>query len=274
MHYLSSDPLEILADAFTHAFYHKQWIGPSESHIVDLSPAEAYRVQDLVASKRSQRGERPIGYKVGCTSEKVRQQFGLEEPIYAHLFSPYIYQNHHRLKATDYCQCAIEPEMVLVMAKDLQGIDLSREELVGAIEYVCSGIELHDLQFWYDPPSSNELICSGGLHTGLVLGDEKVSPQQLSFSDEYFSAYVNDELISQAPAYEIMGGPIQALRWLVNSLTQKSLSLKKGSLVIPGSPVAMVPITQDAKVSIDITKIGTVTTHLLIDESNEYIGTS
>ncbi len=56
-----------------------------------------------------------------------------------------------------------------------------------------------------------------------------------------------------------MGGPLHSLRWLVDSLTAHGRSLQKGSSVIPGSPVELVPIDQDTTLRIDIEKVGSMT---------------
>ena len=92
------------------------------------------------------------------------------------------------------------------------------------------------MKFWYSPPSLQELICSGGIHAGLVIGDEKVPPRDLQFRDEVFHVYKDDKRVTLAPASEIMGGPLNSLRWLVENLTIQGKSLKSGSLMIPGSP--------------------------------------
>jgi 2-keto-4-pentenoate hydratase len=44
-----------------------------------LSVEDAYEVQRRVIAARIRRGEVAIGYKVGCTSEAIRRQFGLNE---------------------------------------------------------------------------------------------------------------------------------------------------------------------------------------------------
>ena len=58
-----------------------------------------------------------------------------------------------------------------------------------------------------------------------------------------------------------MGGPIHSLRWLVDSLTRRGLCLKKGSLVIPGSPVELVCIDQDTELSVEIEDVGIVVSY-------------
>src|SRR2546428_676692 len=43
---------------------------------LDLTTVQAYALQAEIARLREERGERVIGYKVGCTSAAVQQQLG------------------------------------------------------------------------------------------------------------------------------------------------------------------------------------------------------
>ena len=122
------------------------------------------------------------------------------------------------------------------------------------------GIEIHNFKFWCSPPSSPELICSGGIHAGLVIGNKKVSPRKMSFQNEVFRVYKDETIITEAPASEIMGGPLHSLRWLVRFLTQREMSLKRGSFVIPGSPVELVPISTDTELKVEIDLLDNLTT--------------
>ena len=60
-------PTRQLAAKFTQVFYEGGWNGALEPSISQISIAEAYEVQDLVAEMRVQRGEEIVGFKVGCT---------------------------------------------------------------------------------------------------------------------------------------------------------------------------------------------------------------
>ena len=46
---------------------------------------------------------------------------------------------------------------------------MSDEQIVGALNGVCAGIELHNYRFRYGKPTQQELIASNGIHAGLVL---------------------------------------------------------------------------------------------------------
>jgi|TARA_B110000093_G_scaffold121296_1_gene130005 2-keto-4-pentenoate hydratase len=253
--------LDSIAAAFCHSFYKKEWIG-NNAAIRRLRVAEAYEVQDEVTKKRIEKGERVVGYKVGCTSTAIREQFGINEPINGRLFQPHILDSKTIIDYSKYVNCAIEPEMVFKIGKDLKGIELSDEELINSIAYVSPGIELHNFKFWVEPPTIQELICSGGIHAGLIVGEQKVDPRKLLFKDEVFSVYKDGNLVTSAPSSEIMGGPIHSLRWLVTFLTKQGKTLKKDSLVIPGSPVELVNIDRDTTLKIEIDKVGSLTTRM------------
>ena len=90
--------LDSIAKDFYHAFFKKEWRGDAAS-VNKLSIAEAYVVQDLVTRKRIEIGERVVGYKVGCTSTAIREQFGINEPINGKLFQPHILESNESVDA-------------------------------------------------------------------------------------------------------------------------------------------------------------------------------
>ena len=248
--------IEKFAEKFFTAFYEGYWSNETQYLVSDLSVQESYMVQDLVAKKRFARGEHEVGYKVGCTSSAIRSQFGLSEPIFGRLFRPHIFKDGEELDWKSYTNCAIEPEMVIKTGKDLRGKNLSDEVLIDSIAYISPGIEIHNYRFWHNPPILQELICSNGIHAGLVIGNSKSSPDDISFESEWFKVYKNDKMITKARASEIMGGPLHSLRWLIGRLTMQNRILKAGSLVIPGSPVDLINICEDTKLKIFIEKVG------------------
>ena len=161
-----------LADAFFTAYYTKVW-ELEKSSLEHLSITEAYQIQNRVCEKRIGHGERVVGYKVGCTSRAIRYQLGITEPISARLFAPHVSGEGRAIDWAAYCRCAIEPEMVLMIDRDLFGTDFSDQDLIQSISYISPGIELHDYTFWHETPTVQELICSGGIHRGLIIGDTK-----------------------------------------------------------------------------------------------------
>lgn len=253
---------ESLANALLHAFQHRTWPEDVEPSFSSLSLTEAYEIQDLVVAKRVAEGETVAGYKVGCTSTAIREQFGLSEPISGRLFHPHVHENGTELDWSRFANCALEPEMVLHIGSDLSGENLSDDELRTGIESVSAGLEVHNYTFWEGTPTLQELIASGGIHACLVVGTEFVSPSDLSFTDEQFSLAIDGKVAAAERAHAILGGPLHSLRWLVGFLTARGEVLRKDSLVIPGSPTPLIPLDRPStatKVTVNVSKVGDAT---------------
>ena len=252
--------LEAIAAKFQYALQKREWPEGGGIDLNELTLDEAYEVQGLVADARVRSGERVVGYKVGCTSEAIRNQLGLSEPICAPLFYPHVQEEGRLLDWSAYANCGIEPEMALKTSRDIRSKDPSDQELLDSIAYVSPSIELHNYRFWQGKPSSQELICSGGMNAGLVVGQSKADIGGLRLRDEVFSVYMDGDLITSAPASEIMGGPLISLRWLANRLVERGDYLPKDFWIIPGSPTELVEIDRDVELKVVIDRVGEVVT--------------
>lgn len=85
---------------------------------VTLSVAEGYRLQSAVAALRQKRGERIIGYKVGCTSPKIRSQLGIDHCVTGRLFDSEKHESGAKLSRQHFANLAIEGELAVELAHE------------------------------------------------------------------------------------------------------------------------------------------------------------
>src|SRR5947209_175427 len=86
---------------------------------LDLTTAGAYALQAEIARLRQQRGEKVIGYKVGCTSKRIQVQLGVNEPIFGRLFDTECHPSGVHLSWARYANLAVEGEMAVRLSRDL-----------------------------------------------------------------------------------------------------------------------------------------------------------
>ena len=232
---------------------------PAIKDIASLSMDDAYQCQRIYQTLRIQDGDKPFGYKVGCTSAAIRKQFGFDEPIYGRLMTPGLFEEGVPLMAGDYYSPAIEPEFVITLGHDLKNADASDEELLEAIEHVRPGIELHNYMYHYLPPTRQELICSNGIHAGQIVGRNTVAARNVHWEMEGVAVFVNGALVASGVAADIMEGPLNSLRFLISHLQKNGEVLKAGEMVIPGSATALIPVEAGDKVTCSFTHLGSVT---------------
>src|SRR5439155_16807454 len=84
-----------------------------------LTTVQAYALQAEIARLRQQRGERVIGYKVGCTSPAVQQQLQIGEPIFARVFDTGCLACGAALSWGRFANLAVEGELAVRLAHDL-----------------------------------------------------------------------------------------------------------------------------------------------------------
>jgi 2-keto-4-pentenoate hydratase len=250
--------LDDAAEAFLHIWLTKTLHPSAHFDVGSLSIDDAYEVQRQVIGARVARGEHVVGYKVGCTSKAIRQQFGLSEPICGRLVAPHVLYDDALLNWHDYVQCAVEPEFVLGIGKDVVAEVEDETELLDTIEWVAPGIEIHNYKFWLGKPTLQELIASNGIHAALVVGNERVSPAEIDFELEGVGLFRNGRLEASGIGAEIMGGPLKSLAWLANHLIRRGEHIRAGQLVIPGSAVELVPVEPGDRITAGFTRLGRV----------------
>jgi 2-keto-4-pentenoate hydratase len=256
---LKSDLIETLASEMfevfqTHRLKREAKIDPSS-----LSLAEAYEAQTRMLALRVLNGERIVGWKVGCTSRAIRQQFGLIHPISGRLLESHIYSNGSSLAFADYINCAIEPEMVIRLGKDLGG-NIDERTAAEAIASVAPGIEIHNYRFWFGSPTSQELIASNGIHAALVIGPEQQFRQEVDQAIEGVEIWVSGQLQASGTGAEIMdGGPLISLCWLAHHAYERGESLRAGDLIIPGSAVKLIEPKIGDRIEARFTQLGKCT---------------
>src|SRR5712691_10215721 len=89
------------------------------SEPIDLTTVQAYSLQAEIARLREERGERVIGYKVGCTSRPIQVQLGVKEPIFGRLWGTECHPSGVYLSSARYANLAVEGEMAVRLSKDL-----------------------------------------------------------------------------------------------------------------------------------------------------------
>ena len=250
--------LDGVAEAFLQIWLSKTLDSSAHFDIGSLSIDDAYEVQRQVIAARVAQGERVVGYKVGCTSRAIRRQFSLSEPICGRLMAPHVHYGETDLNWHDYVQCAVEPEFVLGIGKDVAAEVEDETELLGAVDWVAPGIEIHNYRFRFGDPTLQELIASNGIHAGLVVGRQRVSPAQVDFALEGVGLFRGGQLEASGIGAEIMGGPLKSLAWLTNHLVRHGERLRAVQLVIPGSAVELVSVEPGDRITASFTRVGSV----------------
>jgi 2-keto-4-pentenoate hydratase len=220
---------------------------PPEGLTSDL----AYALQGEVARLREERGERVIGYKIGCTSRVIREQLGIREPIFARVFDTGYVPSASRLVHARFANLAFEGELAIRLSRGLPGGPLSDEACLGAIESVFPVIELHHYALPEGRHPLGPLIASGGIHAGFVGAEEETD---LAVGE--LEVRIDDRVAGLTREPWTMGGPAATLRWLTARLAAWGLQLMRGQVILTGSALPLYPVGPGSRVVVRAGALG------------------
>jgi 2-keto-4-pentenoate hydratase len=220
-----------------------------------LTIEQAYQLQGEVGRLREQRGEKVIGYKVGCISPVIQQQLGISEPIAGRLFDTECHPSGARLSCAEYACLAIEGEVAVRLTADVPETPLTDEEYLDCIGETFPAVELHHYVLRSPEPCCQELIACSGMNAGFVMAERRGLPRRcanpiLTISIQNGS---NDAVADASGEAR----PIASLRWLAVRLAAFGLRLSRGHVILTGSPMKLFPVRPGMRVVVKAESIGT-----------------
>jgi 2-keto-4-pentenoate hydratase len=222
----------------------------------DLTTAQTYALQTEVVRLRERRGEKVIGYKVGCTSRPIQAQLGVTEPIFGRLFDTECHPSGARLSSARYAGLAVEGELAVRLSRDLPGEAVSTEEAREAVAEVFPVIELHHYVLPGAWPHGRWLIASNGMHAGFVSAEAETRCSGLANVAYNLNIRINEVVVGLVEDAASLTCPIASLRWLAGRLAQIGLRLYKGQVILIGSALKLYPVAPGSRIVVEAPPLG------------------
>lgn len=245
---------EIAAELFE-AGQSRTPIDPLSERYPDLDIASAYRVQSLQIADRVARGDHVVGFKIGLTSQAMRDQMGVHEPDFGHLLASTVVD---RVVPLDRLIAPlVEPEIAVVLSTSLRGPGLMPNDVAAAIATVHPALEVVDsrIRGWririFDTIADN---ASAGL---VILGDP-MPPGAIAIDELHCSMVVNSDAAVSGHACDTMGSPLAAVTWLANTLGTLGVELPAGSILLTGALTRAVRLTAATRIHADFGALGSI----------------
>jgi 2-keto-4-pentenoate hydratase len=221
---------------------------------LDLTTVQAYALQAEIARLREQRGERVIGYKVGCTSPALQQQLGIGEAIFARIFDTGCFQASEHLSFSRFANLAVEGELAVRLGRDVSAPSGGADDCRAAINSVFPVIELHHYVLRSPQPALAELIASNGMHAGFVL-PENEAEGGLGDLDS-LSVWIDDERVGMVTGADVTELALRSVGWLADQLAKQGLSLTRGQVVLTGSLLPLYTLRPGSRVVAALAPLG------------------
>jgi 2-oxo-3-hexenedioate decarboxylase len=250
---LSPDALATSADRILMALDERRSIPPLTEAAGGLTLLEAYRISRAVTARRVARGERPIGRKIGFTNRTIWDEYGVRHPIDGPMYDSTVSAVSGPVAGyplARFVEPRIEPEIVLgLTAAPTAGMD--EAALMGCVGWIAHGFEIVQSLFPGWRFGGADCVAAFGLHGALICGPRReigTAERAAMLADlTRFSITLsrNGEPVDAGQAANVLGGPVSALRHLVEAVAADSEAapLKADDIITTGTVTRAFPVS-------------------------------
>lgn len=196
-------------------------------------------------------GSAHIGFKLGYTSAAMRAQMGISEPNYGILTKA---MASGTLDWSRLVHPRVEPEIALVTAKPISG---RNDVSPSAIASVHAAFEIVDTRYTEYRFTLIDNTADNSSAAGFVLGPPhpaallETKPLSVAFD-------LGGGEILHGSAEAALGGPMQALAWLANTLADEGRSIPAGSIILTGGLTSAPALERGAELHANFGPLGDI----------------
>ncbi|GAB2450429.1 2-keto-4-pentenoate hydratase [Nocardia tengchongensis] len=231
-------------------------IDPGDVHV-------AYRIQQRFNAIRVGAGAEVIGRKIGATSAAVQRQLGVDQPDFGVLFSDMAFGHRGEIAMARLLQPRAEAEIAFLLAEDLTDGPLDDAQCRLAVGAAVAALEIVDSRIIDWDISFADTVADNASSGVFVLGEERVTLEQLEPAAVTMSMEIDGEVVSTGTGAACLGDPLHALSWLARQARAFGDPLRAGQVILSGALGPMRPVHAGAVVDVRIHGLGHVSASFL-----------
>ncbi len=227
-------------------------IAPFTGRVAGFDLATAYRVTAELRRLRTDRGERPVGRKLGFTNRTIWPEYGVFAPIWGDLFDTTVHDvdpERARFDLSAMREPRLEPEIAFGLTRAPEpGMD--EAALMGCIGWVAHGLEIVQSIYPGWRFEAADTVAAGALHgayllgPGLAVGADEARDWRAALADFTITLIRDGAPVDTGHARNVLDGPLAALRHLVELLADDPANppLAAGEIVTTGTVTRALPV--------------------------------
>ena len=223
---------------------------------IRLELADAYRLQGAVAKLREHRGEKIIGYKIGCVSERNQRAMGLTHPVWGRLWSTEQYEDKTELSLANFANLAIEAEFAVTINRTIDQIDIGKDTVAQAVEAIFPVLELHNFILRSRAPNGHELIANNAIHAGVVRGSLFMNLE--AAIETNLQLIYDGRIIDSWSGIQWPADILSHVSWLASTLASEGKQLSEGDMILTGAWGPPIPVENVRRVVVKSSAFGDV----------------
>ncbi|WP_411954837.1 2-keto-4-pentenoate hydratase [Alkalibacillus sp. S2W] len=194
---------------------------------------QAYDVQEQLVEKEEKQGNPLAGYKISLTSSETQDLFGATEPLYGALLKDSIANNVVEINTLR--EPLIEVELMFLIDSQIDSDD--DETTILDKTRIAPGIEIPDSRYedWFPKLALNQIVMDRAVAGKVVVGEVQEGLTKADLNDLTVHVFLDHQLLVTGTSEDVMGNPLNAVKWLVDALARNGQHLEAGMVVSSGT---------------------------------------
>lgn len=225
---------------------------------------DSYAIQREWMKLKRTEGRRAIGHKIGLTSRAMQLASQITEPDYGTLLDDMLIRDGSEVETARYIVPRIEVELAFILARPLQGPDVTLLDVLNATDYVVPALELIDARIeQFDrhtraPRKVLDTIADNAANAGIVLGGRPMRPDAADWRWAGALLFKNGVIEESGLGAAVLNHPGNGVAWLANKLAPFDEGLEAGEIVLGGSFTRPVPCAAGDTFHADYGPLGSI----------------
>ncbi|WP_426243041.1 2-keto-4-pentenoate hydratase [Nocardioides sp. LHG3406-4] len=224
-------------------------IEPLSAHPDGVSREAAWQIARERDDRRWRAGMSLSGYKLGWTSEAMRQAFGIQEPNYGTLWTPMLIRDI--LDISPLIHPKVEAEIAFRATVPISGANVTPDEVVSSGTWAVA-LEIVDPRWRTYQFTWEDNVADGSSAARYLVGEWSAADDP----SECFVSFRSGDHLETATGDAAMGSPALAVSWLVRQLHVIGAGLQPGMVVLTGGLTAARDLHPDSEVVVESPELG------------------
>ncbi|MCZ6764546.1 MAG: fumarylacetoacetate hydrolase family protein [Alphaproteobacteria bacterium] len=220
---------------------------------IELSEADAYKIQAASIARRLARGETRNGMKMGLTSRAKAIQMGVDDVVWGRLTDAMVIEEGGFASMANFIHPRVEPEIAFLLKRNLAA-GATALEAQRAIAAVAPAIEIIDSRYKDFKFSLGDTVADNTSAAGLVIGPWNENTGDIANLGVGLS--INGQVCQIGTTAAILGHPIRSLVAAADRSGTAGEELQAGWIVMAGGATAAEALSIGDHVSVEVQGLG------------------
>ena len=206
-----------------------------------MDVADSYAIQREWMKIKLAQGRRKVGHKIGLTSRAMQIASQITEPDYGTLLDDMILRDGCEIEAARFIVPRFEVEFAFILARPLEGSNVTLIDVLNATDYVVPALELIDARIeQFDrvtkaPRKVLDTIADNAANAAIVMGGRPMKPDGVDWRWAGALLFKNGVIEESGLGAAVLNHPGNGVAWLANKLAPHGERLEAGEIVLGGS---------------------------------------